>query len=62
MPTRSPLSLGEDASLTEVGMGVFHDIIPDADAARLLGLGLVYNMLGIVRITTAGRARLRLGT
>jgi len=61
MASKSDLSQNEFTSLAEVGKGFFHDMIPAGDAARLQELGLVYNLLGSVRITTAGRDRLRLG-
>jgi hypothetical protein len=61
MPHTFLLSEGEYASLTEVGTGFLHEAIPAEDAARLLRLGLVYNLLGSIRITTAGRRRLRQG-
>jgi len=52
------LSLTEYDSLTEVGTGIAHGPIPALDAARLLELGLIYNLFGDLRITKAGRARL----
>jgi hypothetical protein len=55
------LSVSELASLREVARGPLHDPIPTAHGARLLELGLVYYLLGSLRITTAGRARVRTG-
>lgn len=61
MSSVSTLSLGEFASLTEVGRTFLHDAISPNDATRLLELRLIYNLLGSVRVTKAGRARLLLG-
>jgi hypothetical protein len=57
----SVLSQSEYASLSEVGTGFLHDAIPPEDAARLVGLGFVYKLLGDIRITTAGRLRVENG-
>src|SRR5471030_784315 len=46
----------EFASLQEVGSSFCHDAIPADHRARLLALGLIYTLLGSVRINTAGRA------
>lgn len=48
-------------SLQEVATGIGHNTIPADHRARLLALGLVYNLLGSVRINTAGRARITVG-
>ena len=61
MPIKSVLSQREYASLLEVSTGFFHGAIPADDAAQLFGLGLVYNLMGNTRLTTAGRARLKQG-
>ena len=55
------LSPGEFASLVEVGGGAFHAPILLAHEIRLLELKLVYNLLGNLRITAAGRTRIALG-
>jgi hypothetical protein len=52
------LSVSEFASLKEVGKGFDHGSIPEADALRLLDLGLIYNLLGSFRINRAGRLRI----
>ena len=61
MAARIVLSVSEFASLTEMGTGFLHEAIPTADATRLLDLGLIYALLGELRITKAGRERLHLG-
>jgi len=61
MTTHGTLSGSELASLCEVAKGAHHGPIPEADALRLLDLGLVYRLLGDVRVTTAGRIRASLG-
>lgn len=53
------LSENEFASLAELGKGVLHGPISPQDAARLLELGLAYRLLGNLRMTRAGRARLK---
>jgi hypothetical protein len=62
MSSASALSVSEFASLTEIGRSFLHDAIPPNDTTRLLELRLIYNLLGSLRITAAGRARLMLGT
>jgi hypothetical protein len=47
----------ECASLQEVASGICHKAIPVDHQARLLALGLVYTLLGSLRITKAGRER-----
>ena len=61
MRIKSTLSEGEYASLLEVSTGFLHHAIPADDAAQLMAMGLVYNLLGSIRLTTAGRARLKFG-
>jgi len=61
VPIKSTLSQREYDSLLEVSAGLLHNAIPAADAVQLLALGLVYNLLGSIRLTTAGRAQLKLG-
>jgi hypothetical protein len=51
----------EFASLQEVGSSFCHDAIPADHQARLLALGLIYALLGSVRVNTAGRARMNRG-
>jgi hypothetical protein len=53
------LSRGELASLKQVASGMLHQPIPDAHAARLLELRLVYRLLGSLRMTAEGREYLR---
>ena len=55
------LSSSEFASLTEVGRTFLHHNIPSDDAAHLLERGLIYSLLGSLRITAAGKTRLTLG-
>ncbi len=57
----SGLSPDEFASLVEVGSGAFHAPVLLVHETRLLELKLVYNLLGNLRITTAGKARIALG-
>jgi hypothetical protein len=52
------LSDAEWASLTEVGTGSYHDLIPLEHANRLLDLKLIYSLLGSCRITATGRQML----
>ena len=49
------LTEAEFESLAEVGTGFLHEAIPDDHAEHLLELGLIYNLLGSVRITISGR-------
>jgi hypothetical protein len=58
MDIQSPLSTSEWTSLREVARGPFQEDIPGADAARLLHLRLIYKLLGGLRITSAGKAKL----
>jgi hypothetical protein len=55
------LSTGEFASLQEVAKGFDQTPIPEADALRLLELHLIYKLLGMLRMTGAGRARIASG-
>jgi hypothetical protein len=59
MSMQSSLTPSELISLKEVSRGPFQAAIPQADGSRLLQLKLVYKMLGELRITMAGRDRLR---
>ena len=52
------LTEAEFESLAEVGTGFLHADIPLDHAKHLRDLGLTYNLLGSVRITTAGRIML----
>lgn len=61
MKESSPLTDPEFASLREVATGICHNAIPANHRARLLHLGLVYNLLGSLRINTAGRERINQG-
>jgi hypothetical protein len=58
MATSPYLSEPEFDSLAEVGAGFLHREIPDDHAKHLLELGLTYNLLGSLRITTAGKKML----
>ena len=58
MATTGALSDTELASLNEVGIGVWHEVIPADHQTRLLDLGLVYSMLGSLRLTKAGREQI----
>jgi hypothetical protein len=51
--------LAELASLKEIGRGAGHDPILTHHSERLKSLGLAYNLLGELRITTAGQIMLR---
>jgi hypothetical protein len=59
METSPYLSEVEWASLAEVGTGFCHATIPSDHSKRLLGLKLIYNLLGSCSITAAGRMMLR---
>src|SRR5579862_8074286 len=59
MATSPYLTDAEFDSLVEVGTGFYHAEIPADHARQLLKLGLTYNLLGSLRITTAGRQILR---
>ena len=61
MDIQSPLTISELASLRQVARGVFQDRICAADTERLTRLKLIYILLGDLRITAAGRAKLRRG-
>ena len=52
------LSISELSSLIEVAKGMDQSAIAEADAQRLLDLGLIYKLIGLLRITRAGRARI----
>jgi len=56
MPEKSVLSQDDYDSLLEVSAGFFHDNIAAGNAAQLLVLGLLYNVLGSSRLTTAPAA------
>lgn len=62
MTTDHALTSSQFASLTEVGRTFLHDKIPFQDAELLLERHLIYRLLGSLRITAAGRARLTLGS
>jgi hypothetical protein len=53
-------TVAEFTSLVEVSTGFAHESIPVSHRVRLLELGLIYNLLGSERMTTAGRARVHL--
>jgi len=57
MTTGDILTVSELASLQEIGRGLRHGSIPEADALRLLELRLIYKLLRDLRMTTAGRVR-----
>ena len=61
MPFASALSPDEFASLQEVAKGFDQRPIPEVDAVRLLELDLIYKLLGLLRMTGAGRARIASG-
>jgi hypothetical protein len=61
MAANASLSDLEVASLKEVGRGVWQYTIPQSHADRLTKLGLVYRVLGGLRITSAGRTRIGFG-
>jgi hypothetical protein len=62
MPANSYLSAAEFASLQEVARGIGHGGIPESHRLRLMDLGLIYTLLGSLRITTAGRMRIARGS
>jgi hypothetical protein len=47
--------LDKSLSLQEVAKGLYQGTVSEADAQRLLDLKFIYNLLGALRITTAGR-------
>jgi hypothetical protein len=61
MTVPAPLSNSQFASLKEVGSGFCHNAIPTDDGQMLRNLGLVYSLLGALKITTAGRLRIDRG-
>jgi hypothetical protein len=61
MDIQSPLTPTELASLRQVSRGIFQDAISATDTERLLHLKLIYILLGDLRITAAGKARLLFG-
>jgi hypothetical protein len=61
MDIQSPLTPTEVGSLRQVSRGVFQEAICGSDTERLLRLKLIYFLLGDLRITAAGRARLLSG-
>ena len=61
MATANYLSAAEFESLREVGSGICHHDIPEVHSVRLFDLRLIYMLLGDVRITTTGKARLAQG-
>jgi hypothetical protein len=62
MSVRATLSASEFASLKVIGAGFDHSAVTEPDAARLLELGLIYRLLGSLRMTHAGRARIISGS
>jgi len=62
MSVRATLSASEFASLKVIGEGFDHSTVTDAAALRLLDLKLVYSLLGSLRMTHAGRARIISGS
>jgi hypothetical protein len=58
MSSSSYLSLAQFASLKEVAKGFNQGAVPTLDAGRLLELGLIYKLLGDLRLTTSGRVRI----
>jgi hypothetical protein len=61
MESNTYLSAHEFRSLIEVGKGFAHGAISEADGIALVGCGFAYKLLGQIRITTLGRARLKMG-
>ena len=61
-PPNTPLSATEFASLREVGIGIGHGGIPESHSLKLMDIGLIYRLLGSLRITTAGRKRIASGS
>lgn len=62
MSVRATLSSSEFASLKVIGEGFDHSTVTEADALRLLDLKLIYRLLGPLRMTHAGRARIISGS
>jgi hypothetical protein len=58
---KTAITSDEFDSLHEVGRGIDHGPILSAHALRLLELRYIYRLLGGLKITTAGRDRLRRG-
>ena len=58
MVEREPLSKAEFTSLQEVAKGIGRASIPLDHRVHLIKDGLIYNLLGSLRMTTAGRHRL----
>jgi len=56
------LSASEFASLKAIGASFDHSTVTEADALRLLDLKLIYRLLGSLRMTHAGRARIISGS
>lgn len=57
----APLSQLEFASLQEVAKGFNQRGIPIEHRSRLIELHLIYNLIGGLRITAEGNARIRAG-
>ncbi len=55
------LSVPEFRSLQEIGKGVLHGNIPEEHEGTLIRHGYAYKLLGHIRITKSGRARLTMG-
>jgi hypothetical protein len=62
LTTDGVLTAGQFASLAEISRSILHDPIPAEDATLLLDRGLIYRLLGGLRMTAAGRTRLALGS
>ena len=59
MDIAAPLTPSELASLRQIARGFFQEAICANDTARLLRLKLIYRLLGDLRITAYGKARLK---
>lgn len=53
------LTDAELRSLKEIAKGAFHGAIPPDHGITLVKCGYAYNLLGHIRITAAGRSRLK---
>jgi hypothetical protein len=62
MSASSYLSVTEFASLREVARGIGHGGIPESHSLTLMDLGLIYRLLGSLRITAAGMVRVARGS
>jgi hypothetical protein len=57
----TPLTPDEMTALREVAKGQMQGVISAAHRERLIGLGLIAELLGMLGITNAGRMRLAAG-